>query len=106
MTVFKWTVTQLDRLTSNGFVFQALFNVVATEDVYVAQMSSAACWNQDMSPTFIPYEDLTEDEVLGWVQTTVGKDSTEASLQVQIDQLKNPTQAAGVPWTTPTTLEL
>jgi hypothetical protein len=34
------------------------------------------------------------------VQNALGKDAVEASLQSQIDLLKNPVQATGVPWST------
>jgi hypothetical protein len=40
---------------------------------------------------FIPYPDLTENEVLGWIWANgVDKTATEASVQTQIDNAKNP----------------
>jgi len=46
----------------------------------------------------VPYAELTEPECVGWVQDSLGKDTVEASLQAQIDALKNPTEESGVPW--------
>jgi hypothetical protein len=43
---------------------------------------------------------LTKDQVVGWVQNALGKDTVETSLQGQIDLQKNPVQATGVPWST------
>jgi hypothetical protein len=42
---------------------------------------------------------VTEQEVLDWCWNNgVDKDATEASLAQQIELLKNPVTAAGVPW--------
>jgi hypothetical protein len=47
----------------------------------------------------IPYNSVTQQDVLNWCWANgVDKAATEASLQSQIDLLKNPVQAAGVPW--------
>jgi hypothetical protein len=44
------------------------------------------------------YADLTQEQVVGWVQDALGKDTVEASLAGQIEALKHPTQATGLPW--------
>ena len=51
------------------------------------------------APGYVPYADLTQDEVLGWIWADgVDKDATETSLQANIDLQINPVTAAGVPW--------
>ena len=41
--------------------------------------------------TYIPYADLTQDDVLGWIWASgVDKDATEAAVQQQIDTAINP----------------
>ena len=41
--------------------------------------------------TFTPYQDLTQDQVLGWIWANgVDKDATEAAVQQQIDNAINP----------------
>jgi len=47
---------------------------------------------------------LTEAEVVGWVQESLGQDTIEASLTAQIESQKNPVQEAGLPWVSDTTL--
>ena len=49
---------------------------------------------------YIPYADLTEAEVVAWVQDSLGKDTVEASLTAQIEAQKNPVQETGLPWAT------
>jgi hypothetical protein len=41
---------------------------------------------------------LTKEQVVGWVQNSLGKDTVEASLADQINAQKNPVQDSGLPW--------
>lgn len=96
MTAINWTISQLDRKVSDGFVITAHWRVTAIDDKYSASIYGTAGWS-DGTPT-IPYANLTEQEVLGWVWQTVNKQETETVLQAQIDAQKNPVTATGVPW--------
>ena len=92
-----WTITQLDRQTSNGFVTTAHWTASAVDGDYSASTYATSSW-ADGTPT-IPYADLTQEEVLGWIWANgVDKEAVEASLQAQIDAQKNPVIATGVPW--------
>jgi hypothetical protein len=98
MTTYLWTVPLTNRLTADGFVVTVHYNVTATEDTYSASTYGTISYTQAQGETYIPYADLTEATVVGWVQTSLGKDTVETSLQGQIDLQKHPVQAAGVPW--------
>lgn len=98
MTTFNWSVNQMDRLTSDGFVVTVHYNVSATEDTYQASTYGTIGYTQEPGETYTPYDQLTEAQVVGWVQTSLGKDTVEASLQSQIDLQKNPVVASGTPW--------
>ena len=100
MTTFNWQVVQMDRLTSDSFVVTCHYTVTATDGNYTASTYGTTSYTQVAGETYIPYADLTEAICVGWVQTSIGKDTTEASLQSQIDALKNPVQESGVPWAT------
>ena len=92
-----WTITQLDRQTSNGFVTTAHWTVSAVDGDYSASTYATSSW-ADGTPT-TPYANLTQATVLGWIWTNgVDKEAVEASLQAQIDAQKNPVSATGVPW--------
>jgi len=97
MTTFNWQIVQMDRLTSDGFVVTVHYRVNAVDGDYNASTYGTIGYTQD-SDTYTPYADLTQAQVVGWVQTSLGKDTVENSLQSQIDALKNPTQATGLPW--------
>jgi hypothetical protein len=99
MTTYLWTINQMDRLTSDGFVVTVHYNVGATDGTYQASTYGTTSYTQTPGETYIPYADLTEPVVVGWVQEALGKDTVEASLQGQIDAQKNPVQESGLPWT-------
>jgi len=88
----------MDRLTSDGFVVTVHYIVNAVEDTYTASTYGTVGYTQQPGETFVPYADLTEAIVVGWVQNALGKDTVEASLAQQIELLKNPVTATGTPW--------
>jgi len=53
--------------------------------------------------SFTPYNQLTQDQVLGWVWANgVDKTATEAAVQMQIDnQINPPIVQPPLPWATP-----
>jgi hypothetical protein len=98
MTNYTWTIVQMNRLTSDGFVVTVHYTVSATDGTYNASTYGTVGYTEQPGETYVPYADLTQEMVVGWVQTSLGKDTVEASLQSQIDAQINPVQAAGLPW--------
>ena len=75
-----WTITQLERQISNGFVTTAHWTVSAVEGDYSASTYSTSSWS-DGTPT-TPYADLSQATVLGWIWANgVDKEAVEANLQ-------------------------
>ena len=97
-STYNWSIVQMDRLTSDGFVVTVHYNVSAIDGDYSASTYGTCGYTQE-SESFVPYADLTQAIVVGLVQTSLGKDTVEASLQGQIDAQKNPVQESGLPWT-------
>jgi hypothetical protein len=91
-----WTISQLDHNTANGFVTTAHWRASALDGNHSASAYSTVEW-ADGTPT-IPYANLTEATVLGWVWESVDKEATESALADQIALLKNPVKASGTPW--------
>lgn len=96
MATITWKISTLDREVSNGFVTTAHWTATAVDGDYTASAYATCSWAEG-TPT-IPYDSLTEAEVLNWVWESVDKEATEASLNAQIALLKNPVQASGTPW--------
>ena len=94
-----WTIAQLERNTSDGGVTVAHWRCTAVDGDHSASAYGTCSFTPDASADgFVPYENLTEADVLAWVHGSVDKDATEAALTAKIDAEKNPTTTAGTPW--------
>mgnify|MGYP000002874451 CR=1 FL=1 len=95
----NWTISTLERELSDGGVIVAHWRCTATDGEFSASSYGTAGFSQDPEAAdYIPYEDLTEADVLAWVWESVDKDATEAALQAKIDADMNPTTGTGTPW--------
>ena len=118
-----WSVTDMQRTDSDGFVFLVYWQCVAGNvtgqtpdganeyDYTAVEAGKLRCEGNPSEPGFIPYADLTEDEVLEWVYTSLieGEETADeakarietnhtSKVQGQIDRAAS--QASGVPWAT------
>jgi hypothetical protein len=98
-----WTISTLERNTSDGGVIVAHWRVTEEETVgentYSASSYGTCGFTPDPSASdYIAYADLTEADVIGWVQADVDQAAIEAALTANINEQKNPTTADGVPW--------
>jgi hypothetical protein len=92
-----WTISQLDRRTSDGFVTTAHWRATAVDGDHSANVYATCSWSEGQ-PT-VPYADLTEEEVLEWVWASgVDKAATEQALANQIELQKHPVTEIGIPW--------
>ena len=90
------TIKQLERNTVGDEVITAHWNASEVDGDYSASSYGTQSFNRDeSSPEFIPYEDLTEDEVVSWLTLDEG---LEDNLLAQIEEQKNPTTVTGKPW--------
>ena len=97
--MITWNISQLDRQTSDGFVFCAHWQATATDGDYSASVISTCSWSEGTAT--IAYADLTQETVLGWIWANgVDKAAVENSLLAQIELKKNPVTATGIPWST------
>lgn len=97
MTTFKWTISNLERRTVDGFIKVAHWRCTGVDgDISDSVYATVSFEDGDIN---IPYDNVTEADVLGWCWANgVDKDATEASIADRIDVLKNPTVAFGTPW--------
>ena len=95
---YQWNVVQMDRLTSDGFVVTVHYTVNAVDGDYTASTYGTVGYTEQPDEQYTPYADLTEAQVVGWVQESLGKDTVEAALAAQIDSQKNPVSESGLPW--------
>lgn len=99
----NWTISQLDRALPDGVVLTAHWRVSKLQDGHSGSVYGTVSFpaKDPADPTFIPYGQLTEAQVIQWVKDAMGADTVaahEANVQGQIERQKNPTTATGTPW--------
>jgi hypothetical protein len=93
--MITWNIVQLncypeqDGLTE--VVFTAHWDCTGVDGDYSGRVYGSCGVTLDPSAPYTPYAELTKDQVLSWIWASVNQDETEASVQAQIDEKKNPT---------------
>ena len=97
---YTWSISNMEHEIPDGAVITAHWYCLGTDaDENSARSYGTTSYTPDPSSAeFIPYDDLTEEIVLGWVHGSVDKDATEAAIAAKIDAIVNPTTASGTPW--------
>ena len=98
-TTTTWNIANLERETSDGYVFTAHYTIDANDGTYSAGAYGSI--GLERPETLISYSDLTKELVVGWVKDKLGTEQVEAieaALQAQLDEQHAPTKAAGLPW--------
>ena len=99
MTIF--TITQLDRQTTDNFVTTVHWTATQTDGEYSASTYSTASFAKEDGVNLIPYEDLTPEDVVRWVKESLGEEGVAAidlALANNIALQKAPLVATGTPW--------
>jgi hypothetical protein len=97
-----WAVNNMTRVVDDGFVVVVDWSCTASatgvQGAYYGGQTTYV--NNPSEPGFIPYDQLTEAEVLGWVYAGLGdqKAEIETTLTAKVQKQLNPTTAQGVPW--------
>ena len=108
MTTFTWKVANLERNVEDGKVYAVHYTVNALSDQVDPNSESGGFYSAGAYGSLgfdgevtVPFTDLTEEVVVGWVKEQFGAEKVaeiEAALQAQIDEKVTPTKAAGLPW--------
>ena len=109
MTVTKtWQVNTLERELADGYVNKVIYRVDGTDGTYNFRATGEV--NLPKPDTLVPYADLTESQVLGWVKAKIDADAAktdpagitvaaiEAAVENGVNIQKTPTHGTGVPW--------
>ena len=96
MISYQWAISALNCIpqTPEGanYVITAHWQCTGTDGTYTGQVYSTCSFPVVSKTDFIFYEDLTLNDVLGWIWANgVDKDATEAAVAQQIqDQITPP----------------
>lgn len=101
-----WGISQMDAYPQfdgeTDVVFNVHWNLSASDGTYQAYAYGTQTVSLDPDAPFTPYADLTEAQVIGWVQSAMGAEQVaaiEAGVAQQIaDQANPPVVTPPLPW--------
>lgn len=94
-----WTIANLERNAADDGVVIAHWRVTAEDGEHTASSYGTVGFTPDPTAEgFVPFDQLTEAMVIGWVQAELDQDAIEAGLAAQIEEAKAPAVVAGTPW--------
>lgn len=109
-TTFQWVISQLNcAVESEGLpnvINEIHWRYNATqvdgEKTWFADMYGSSSVGQPNPQNFIPYENVTYEEVCAWLEEILPVDDMKASLEANIYNQQNPTEITlPLPWQTP-----
>lgn len=109
MNTYNWTISALDCKPQedglNDVVVTAHWRVDATDGTYTAGVYGTQSFSLNTEGDFTPFADLTQEQVVGWVQEGMGIEavtSLQENLDTQIaNQVNPPIVTPPLPWATP-----
>ena len=107
MINYTWKIKNLWTKTIDGqqdYVVIAAYDVTGVDGEFTSSLSNTAQFSTASVSSFVPYADLTEEIVLGWIQSELGENgvlSITACIEGQIESQKNPPTSPEItplPW--------
>jgi hypothetical protein len=103
---YTWLITKLQCLPTlegkTDVVCSIGFSISATDSVNTALVTNNLMLSYDANQSFVNYDNLTSDTVLGWVQSALGADGIskiQSELDVLVSNLSNPPVITrSLPW--------
>lgn len=106
-TTYNWNVVQMEAYPEkDGYtnvVFQVHWTLTGTDGEYTGGAYGSVGVTLDGDGGYTPYDELTQEQVVGWVQEALGAEQVaelEANVAAQIEKQINPTVVTpSLPWT-------
>ena len=102
MATKTWQVNTMQRELASGYVSKVIYRVDGEDGTYKFRATGEV--DLPRPDTLIAYSDLTESQVLGWVQAKLEADNAgtvakiEAAVENGVNEQKTPTTGIGKPW--------
>lgn len=103
----NWEVLKMEHLTDNGVVYSVVSIYSIQEQInedeiaYARDVIQSEFTADPTSPSYIPFEDLTEEIVLGWVFAEIDKEQVEADVLIKFEankyEIENPKSSDSFP---------
>ena len=108
MATKTWQVNTLERELADGYVNKVIFRVDGADGTYTFRATGEV--DLPKPDTLVPYADLTEETVLGWIKAKLNENkdedgntidqvaNIEAAVENGVNIQKTPTHGTGKPW--------
>ena len=93
----KTQINQLERIIADGVVTTVHYTFSVSSETNQVESYGTVTLTEPESD-FIPYDELTQEDVMGWLADNLDLDEIEANLNARLHELDNPTIATGIPW--------
>ena len=94
MTRFNWIIVSMPAYSQidgeTDVVFQVSWQCQAVSDNGAANSFGSVPVTYTTGSPFTPYDQLTQEQVWGWINPSIDRPAVEADLQASIDVQKNP----------------
>lgn len=97
-TTPSWSILDLKREAADGYVFQAIWQCGAQIGYDTLKVCDSCYFERPNN--LIPFENLTEDMIIGWVKEELGAEKVaaiESKISAKIQSKLNPTVLSGLP---------
>lgn len=102
----SWKILDMQHKASDGFVIEVSSCYESKNGLGYARKVFTQEFEGEVGPDFIPYEDLTEEIVLGWVKQELGAQTVSETESLVVakaienkQELEAPAVKSGKPWT-------
>ena len=94
-TKFTWTIDAMYTLQTPdpNYIVNVIWTLTGVDGEFTASIGGNTVFDSQQESTFIPYNELTQDIVIGWVQANLGEQGIanyEANVNGQIASMQNP----------------
>ena len=94
MTNYNWTISAMECVKKENDLTDVVITIHwrynAEKDGFTAETYGATSVPLPTGEEFTPYEDLTKDQVIGWLVSELDVDAMNENLNAQIELLINP----------------
>ena len=92
-----WKITHVDRQSHDGLIVKVCWRVTRRDDSGHTAVFGGA-FDFERGESFTPFEQLTEEQVLGWVKAKLDLQRIDTALHMNIEEKKTPKIVQGFPW--------
>ena len=101
---YNWNLGQVESKPQDGFITKIDYTVFASNGIQNASITDSVNYEPRSEGEFKPLQEITLADLIGWVQTSAGKDSVESLLASQIEAQSDFVLDTTIRWINPESL--